>query len=52
MLELGHPILGDNLYAHDEAFNAADRMHLHANTLNFRHPDGGAHLEFKADYPF
>jgi tRNA pseudouridine32 synthase / 23S rRNA pseudouridine746 synthase len=52
MLELGHPILGDNLYAHDDAFNTANRMHLHASTLNFRHPDGGAHLEFTADCPF
>ena len=52
MLELGHPILGDNLYAHDEAFNATARMHLHASTLKFRHPDGGAYLEFKADCPF
>jgi len=52
MLELGHPILGDNLYAHDDAFNAAPRMHLHANTLSFRHPDGGTHLEFKTDCPF
>ncbi len=52
MLELGHPILGDNLYAHDEAFNAASHMHLHASHLKFRHPDGGAHLEFKAECPF
>lgn len=52
MLELGHPILGDNLYAHDEAFNAANRLMLHANTLNFRHPDGGAQLGFKADCSF
>lgn len=52
MLELGHPILGDNLYAHDEAFKAAARMHLHASTLEFRHPDGGTHLQFMADCPF
>lgn len=52
MLALGHPILGDNLYAHDDAFNAAPRMMLHASTLNFRHPDGGAHLEFKVDRQF
>jgi len=52
MLELGHPILGDNLYAHDAAFNAAPRMYLHASTLNFRHPDGGAHLEFVAGCAF
>ncbi len=52
MLELGHPILGDNLYAHDEAFKASSRMHLHAHAIEFRHPDGGAHLDFKADCDF
>lgn len=52
MREIGHPILGDNLYAHDQAFAAANRLHLHANSLGFRHPDGGTHLEFKAECPF
>jgi tRNA pseudouridine32 synthase/23S rRNA pseudouridine746 synthase len=44
MLELekekgGHPILGDSFYAHDEAFNAAPRLHLHASALTFYHPE-------------
>ncbi len=52
MLELGHPILGDNLYAHDAAWGASNRMHLHAHTLEFRHPDGGAHLTFEVACDF
>ncbi len=52
MNELGHPILGDRLYAHDQAYNAAKRMMLHAQTLAFRHPDGGKHLRFTAPCPF
>jgi len=30
MLALGHPILGDNLYACEEALNKSDRLLLHA----------------------
>ncbi len=41
MLELGHPILGDDLYAHNDALNAAPRLCLHAQSLSFHHPDGG-----------
>jgi tRNA pseudouridine32 synthase / 23S rRNA pseudouridine746 synthase len=46
---LGHPILGDPLYG-DPA--AADRLQLHAETLGFRHPDGGAAVGFRAGAPF
>ena len=51
MLELGHPILGDPLYATGEALNAA-RMMLHAESLKLRHPDGGKHLQFRSKPPF
>lgn len=37
-LALGHPILGDNLYAHDDAYEASTRMCLHAAKLSFTHP--------------
>ena len=49
---LGHPILGDNFYAHPEALAAADRLQLHAERLGFRHPIGGAWVEFAAPAPF
>lgn len=38
MKSLGHPILGDNLYADKAALNAAPRLMLHAQQLRFTHP--------------
>ncbi|WP_417486523.1 RluA family pseudouridine synthase [Maricaulis sp.] len=52
MLHLGHPILGDNLYAPPEALAASDRLCLHAQQLGFRHPDGGAPVSFDSPAPF
>lgn len=52
MLYLGHPILGDDLYAHQAAYDAADRLMLHAEMLGLHHPDGGAFTEFSVDCPF
>lgn len=51
MLALGHPILGDPLYAPETA-EAYPRMMLHALELRFRHPDGGAGVKFRAKPPF
>ncbi|SDL76045.1 RluA family pseudouridine synthase [Maricaulis salignorans] len=52
MAFLGHPILGDNLYAPEDALAASDRLCLHAGTLEFRHPDGGAPVRFDSPAPF
>lgn len=52
LLAIGHPILGDPLYAPPEALAAADRLQLHAERLAFRHPDGGAWVDFRAPVPF
>lgn len=52
MLELGHPIIGDRLYAPDEAFKAAERLNLHATSLSLRHPNGGEWHEFSSVCPF
>lgn len=52
MRELGHPILGDRLYAPKAAFEAANRLMLHAHTLAFRHPDGGEPVSYTAQSPF
>ena len=41
MLELGHPILGDNLYAHPDALAAAPHLYLHAAMLTISHPRSG-----------
>ncbi|SLN15984.1 Ribosomal large subunit pseudouridine synthase A [Roseivivax jejudonensis] len=51
MLSLGHPILGDPLYAPETAA-AHPRMMLHAEELRLRHPDGGAGQSFRAPAPF
>ena len=52
MLALGHPILGDELYAEGAARSARPRLCLHARTLAFRHPATGERVEFGADAPF
>ncbi len=51
MLALGHPILGDPLYATGPAA-AQDRLMLHSEELRLRHPDGGAGMRFRAKTPF
>ena len=44
MRQLAHPILGCDMYAHDAALAMADRLMLHATTLEFSHPGTGAWL--------
>ena len=44
MRELGHPILGCDMYAHPEALGMADRLMLHATSLGFEHPATGQWL--------
>jgi tRNA pseudouridine32 synthase / 23S rRNA pseudouridine746 synthase len=46
MAHLGHPMLGDHLYAPDEAYNAAPRLMLHAAELAFDHPITQARMLF------
>lgn len=36
--EIGHPILGCDMYAHREAYEKADRLMLHATELVLTHP--------------
>ncbi len=52
MQSLGHPILGDNLYADDAGFQAAHRLQLHAARLRLRHPEDGRWCRFEAPCPF
>lgn len=51
MLALGHPILGDPLYA-PESVPSYERMMLHAQELRLRHPDGGTGMRFRTKAPF
>ncbi|HET7867626.1 MAG TPA: RluA family pseudouridine synthase [Burkholderiaceae bacterium] len=52
LLALGHPILGDALYADARVRDAAQRMLLHASELAFEHPLDGRALEFRSTPPF
>lgn len=52
MAEIGHPILGDPLYAHSQALFAADRLQLHAERLEIFHPADGRTMVFTDPCPF
>jgi len=49
---IGHPILGDRIYALDEIFDAAPHLQLHAQKLGLRHPKDGTHISFESACPF
>ena len=51
MMALGHPILGDALYAEGPG-RAFDRLMLHADSLRFRHPQTGVMQTYSARCPF
>lgn len=51
MAEIGHPILGDPLYAEGPARDHP-RLMLHAWRLAFRHPGTGERAAFEAKVPF
>lgn len=51
MQSLGHPILGDPLYA-EGAARDFPRLMLHAESLRFRHPESGKGMSFSAPCPF
>ena len=50
--ELGHPILGCDLYATDEAFFMANRLMLHATHIEFDHPVTGHRVNGFCACPF
>ena len=52
LLSLGHPILGDALYAPAEVQARAARLLLHATALRFVHPESGAPMQFESAAPF
>jgi tRNA pseudouridine32 synthase/23S rRNA pseudouridine746 synthase len=52
MLSLGHPIVGDSLYAHAAARAFSPRLELHARDLAFTHPMTGERLQCTAEAPF
>ncbi len=52
MLALGHPILGDRLYAHPQALAMSSRLQLHAFKLSLFHPKTEQAISFTAPCPF
>jgi tRNA pseudouridine32 synthase/23S rRNA pseudouridine746 synthase len=50
--EIGHPILGCDLYAPPAILGAAPRLMLHATRLAFRHPRTGRELVGHSPAPF
>lgn len=49
---IGHPIVGDSLYASPEIAAGSPRLLLHAAYLSFAHPLHGAKLTFASVAPF
>jgi tRNA pseudouridine32 synthase/23S rRNA pseudouridine746 synthase len=52
MAALGHPIVGDTLYAPPDVVGAAPRLLLHACGLRLPHPGDGRMLELASAPPF
>ncbi|MEM1404485.1 MAG: pseudouridine synthase [Pseudomonadota bacterium] len=50
--ELGHPILGCDMYSPPEVLGLAPRLMLHAETLSFPHPVTGRILKGHCPVPF
>lgn len=51
MQQIGHPIVGDTLYA-GEAAKTEPRLCLHAKELDFDHPTTVERMEFKLEPGF
>ena len=49
---IGHPVLGDALYAPGPIAGAAPRLLLHAQSLALAHPADGRPLVWRCDAPF
>lgn len=52
MRELGHPILGDRLYAPATVMQKTGRLMLHAHRLEFTDPFSDEHREYLSPPPF
>lgn len=50
--EIGHPILGDDLYATSLQQGMADRLLLHAFSLTIVHPETASPMTFESPVPF
>lgn len=52
MVHCGHVIIGDPIYAEEEALDIAPRLNLHAQQLRLKHPVLGAWMDWESPSPF
>ncbi|MEJ8845980.1 RluA family pseudouridine synthase [Variovorax rhizosphaerae] len=52
LLSIGHPILGDTLYASEAVIARAPRLLLHATSVAFTHPATQQQMRFESLVPF
>ena len=52
MVHVGHVMIGDPIYAEDEALTMAPRLNLHAQQLRLKHPVLGAWMNWESPVPF
>jgi len=52
MAAIGHPILGDELYADEQTHRCSERLLLHAHRLRFVHPGTGDEISLESPLPF
>ncbi len=52
LMSMGHPILGDELYATPDKAAASSRLLLHAEHLSLTHPVSGTRMTFELPTPF
>lgn len=52
LASIGHPILGDDLYADEQVRMLADRLLLHATRLTVHHPSTGECITVESACPF
>ncbi|MGP5502508.1 RluA family pseudouridine synthase [Psychrobacter faecalis] len=52
MVHVGHVMIGDPIYAEDDALTIAPRLNLHAQQLRLKHPTLGAWMDWESPCPF
>jgi tRNA pseudouridine32 synthase / 23S rRNA pseudouridine746 synthase len=52
LAQIGHPILGDKLYASEPAVAMTDRLMLHAARLSLAHPTTSEAMTWNSECPF
>ncbi|MBU5617341.1 RluA family pseudouridine synthase [Psychrobacter sp. TAE2020] len=52
MVHCGHVIIGDPIYAENEALTITPRLNLHAHQLRLKHPVLGAWMDWESPCPF